>query len=61
MIQRSIEVCGITTTNPWLVHKDDCLKTIMANTVVDSDRKTKAKHFLFNFFIQYSLVFVPLY
>ena len=38
MIQRSFEVCDITTTNPGLVSHDDFLKRILANTEVDSVR-----------------------
>ena len=37
IIQRSFEVRGITTTNPWLVCNDDFLKRIMANVEVNSD------------------------
>ena len=38
MIQRSSEVCDITTINPKLFWNDYFLKRIMANVVVDSDR-----------------------
>ena len=77
MIQCSFEVCGKVTANPELVCNDDFLTRIMANTEVDSDRtdddddddddmfknylKTKTKHFLFNFCIQYLLAFVVFY
>ena len=71
MIQRSFEVCGITTTNPRLVDNDDFLKRIMAGIEVDCDQTDdddmfkdlleKAKRFLFIFCIQYLFVFVPSY
>ena len=38
MIQRSFEVCGITTTKPGLICKDDFLKRIMANVEVTIDQ-----------------------
>ena len=37
MIQRSFEVCDITTTNPKLFWNDYFFKRTMANVVVDSD------------------------
>ena len=71
MIQRSFEVCGITTTNPELVRNDCFLKRIMTNAELGSDRtdnddlkaylKTKTKNFLFNFCIQCLLIFLPFY
>ena len=71
MIQCSREVCGITTTNPDLVRNDDFLKRIMAKAEVAVIElmmmmmmiclKIKTKYFLFNFCIQYLLVFVPFY
>ena len=38
MIQRSFEVCGITTTNQGLISKDNFLKRIMANVEVTIDQ-----------------------
>ena len=37
MIQRSFDVCCITTTNPGQLCNDDFLKRIVVNAEVDSD------------------------
>ena len=61
-----------STPDPGLICNDDVfLKRITTNNEVDSDRtdddymfkdlKTKTKHFVFIFCIQYSLVFAPIY
>ena len=48
MVQRSFEVCGITTTNPGLVYNYDFLKRIMTNDEVNSDQTDDDDMFVFN-------------
>lgn len=38
MTQRSFEVCGTTTTNPWLIGNDEFLKRIMVHVERHSDQ-----------------------
>ena len=48
MVQRSFEVCGITTANPGLVYNYDFLKRIMTNDEVNSDQTDDDDMFVFN-------------